>query len=50
VDASFDADDLRGATGVVIRDCNGLFIAASTSKLELVHDVLSVEIHALKQG
>jgi hypothetical protein len=25
VDASFDADDLRGATGVVIHDCNGLF-------------------------
>jgi hypothetical protein len=50
VDASFDANDLRGATGTVIRDCNGLFIAVSTSKLESVHDVLSVEIHALKQG
>jgi ribonuclease HI len=50
VDASFDADDLRGATGAVLRDSNGLFIAASTSKLESVHDVLSAEIHALKQG
>jgi ribonuclease HI len=50
VDASFDDDDLRGATGAVIRDCNGLFIAVRTSKLESVHDVLSAEIHALKQG
>jgi hypothetical protein len=29
VDASFDADDLRGATGAVIRDCNGSFVAAA---------------------
>jgi ribonuclease HI len=50
VDASFDADDLRGATGAIIRDSNGLFIAASTSKVESVHDVLSAVIHALKEG
>jgi hypothetical protein len=47
VDASIDADDLRDATGAIICDCNRLFIAASTSKLKSVHDVLSAEMHAL---
>jgi ribonuclease HI len=50
VDASFDADDLRGATGAVIRDCHGAFLAASRGRLEFVHDAMTAEVHALKQG
>jgi ribonuclease HI len=50
VDASFDADQLRGTTGAVIRDCKGNFVAACNTKLEFVLDVLSAEAHALKQG
>lgn len=50
VDASFDADDLRGTTGAVIRESKGNFVAASNSRIEFVHDSMSAEIHALKQG
>jgi ribonuclease HI len=50
VDASFDADQLMGTTGAVIRDCNGNFIAANNTKLEFAQDVLSAEAHAMKQG
>jgi hypothetical protein len=50
VDASFDADELKGATGAVIRDCTRRFIAAWNTKLDFVQDVLSAEAHAIKQG
>ena len=50
MDASFDADDLRGTTGAVLRDCHGSFIAASSNKLDFVLDAMSAEIAALKQG
>jgi ribonuclease HI len=50
VDASFDADDLQGTTGAIIRDCKGTFVAASNSKIDFIHDVMSAEIHALKGG
>ena len=50
VDASFDADDLRGTTGAVLRDWHGSFIAACNSKLDFVFDALSAETAALKQG
>jgi hypothetical protein len=46
VDASSDADDLRGTTGVVIRDSYENFVVVSNSKLEFVYDVLSVELDA----
>jgi hypothetical protein len=49
-DASFDADELKGATGAVIRDCTGRFIAAGNTKLDFVQDVLLPESHAIKQG
>jgi isoaspartyl peptidase/L-asparaginase-like protein (Ntn-hydrolase superfamily) len=50
VDASFDADQVRGTTGAVIYDYSGNFIAANNTKLEFVQDVLSAEAHAMKQG
>jgi hypothetical protein len=50
VDASFDADQLRGTTGAVIRDWKGNFVAACNTKLDFVIDALSAEAHALKQG
>jgi ribonuclease HI len=50
VDASFDADDLRGATGAIIRDSHGSFVVACSTKLKYVHNAFSAEIHALKQG
>ena len=48
VDASFDADSLRGTTGV-IRDANGKFVAVCNHKLDFVQDVLAAEAHALKR-
>jgi ribonuclease HI len=50
VDASFDADTLKGTTGVVIRDSKGGFIAAANSKIEVALDALSAEAHAIKHG
>jgi ribonuclease HI len=50
VDASFDADNLRGTTGAVVGDYKGHFIAASNTKLDHVLDALSAEVQALKQG
>jgi hypothetical protein len=50
VDASFDADDLRGTTDAIIRGCKGIFVAASNSKIDFVHDVMSAKVHALKRG
>jgi ribonuclease HI len=50
VDASFDMNELCGATGAVLRDSKGSFIAASSCKLEYVFDVLSAETLALKNG
>jgi hypothetical protein len=50
VDTSFDADQLRGTTGAVIRDCKGNFVAACNTKLDFVFDALSAVAHALKQG
>lgn len=50
MDASFDEDNLKGTTGVVVRDSKGKFIAANNSKIDTVLDVLSVEAMALKEG
>jgi hypothetical protein len=50
VDASFDANDLRGTTGAIMRDNIGEFIVASNIKIEHARDVLTVEAIALKQG
>lgn len=50
VDASFDADNLCGTTGAVIRDRKGEFISAKTCKLDVVQDVLSAEAHAPRSG
>jgi hypothetical protein len=50
VDASFVADDLRGATGAIIHDSHGSFVVVCSTKLEYVHNAFSAEIHALKQG
>jgi hypothetical protein len=43
VDASFDEDSLRGATGAVIRESKGQFVAASNRKVEHVVDALSAK-------
>lgn len=50
VDASFDEDNLKGTIGVVARDKKEKFIAAKDSNIALVHDVLSAEAFALKEG
>ena len=50
VDAGFDIDNLKGTTGAVARNHKGQFIAACNSKIEYVHDALSAEVYALKQG
>lgn len=50
VDASFFEDDYSGSCGAIIRDHRGMFIAASTSKLEHVPDIISAEAAALVEG
>jgi hypothetical protein len=50
VDASFDADVLRGITGAVINGSFGNFVVARNSNVEHVHDAMSAQAHAMKQG
>ena len=49
VDASFVEEDNAGSRGTVIRDNNGMFVAAATAKLEHVADVISVEPGELEE-
>ncbi|KAI5006664.1 hypothetical protein ZWY2020_033907 [Hordeum vulgare] len=50
VDASFSEEDNTGSCGAIIRDHRGHFIVTSTSRLEHVVDVVSVEAVALYKG
>lgn len=50
VDASFSEDEHTGSCGAIIRDSGGMFVAASTSKLEHVADIVSAESAALVEG
>ena len=50
VDASFSLDDEVGATGAVIRDDRGFFIAGSNCGLAHVLDASMAEARALRDG
>jgi hypothetical protein len=50
VDASFDADSLRGTTGAVIHDSSGKFVAENKYKFDFVQDVSTTEAYTLKSG
>ncbi|KAK1662852.1 hypothetical protein QYE76_051011 [Lolium multiflorum] len=50
VDAAFDTDSGRGATGVVIRDYTGSFIAAMQTFLPHVVDAPMAEAYAFRDG
>lgn len=50
MDASFSEDDHNGSCGAIIRDCGGMFVVASMSKLEHVADIVSAEVAALVEG
>lgn len=50
IDAAFDSDSGTGATGAVIRDHTGGFIAAAENFLEHVADAPMAEAYALKEG
>lgn len=50
VDASFSEDEHTESCGAIIRDSGGMFVAASTSKLEHVADIVSAESAALVEG
>ncbi|KAK3136312.1 hypothetical protein QOZ80_5BG0431460 [Eleusine coracana subsp. coracana] len=50
VDASFDADPGTGGTGAIIRDSNGVVIAASRRFLAHTVDAAMAEAYALKEG
>jgi ribonuclease HI len=50
VDASFYAEYFSGATGAVIRDDRGGFVAGSCCTLPLVADAASAEARALRDG
>ena len=49
-DASFDNDTCSGATGAVIRDDTGDFIAASSCLIPFVQDATMAEARALRDG
>jgi ribonuclease HI len=50
VDAGFSQDSQSGASGAVIRDDNGRFIAASCCGIEHVNDATMAEARALRDG
>ena len=50
VDAAFDVDLGSGATGAIIRDAAGMFIACCSTTLPSVEDVSTAEALALKNG
>jgi ribonuclease HI len=50
VDASFHEDSSAGATGAVIRDYKGRFVAACSKKLPNVVSVTMAEAMAMKYG
>jgi ribonuclease HI len=50
VDAAFDVDSGKGATGVVIRDCTGGCIACLQTFLPHVVDAPMVEAYAFRDG
>jgi ribonuclease HI len=50
VDASYDENSKTGATGAILRDSKGFFIAASNQFIAYTEDVLSAEAIALKHG
>jgi ribonuclease HI len=50
IDAAFSIDSLSGATGAVIHDDHGIFIAGSCCGLPHVANAASVEARALRDG
>jgi hypothetical protein len=50
VDAAFDEDSRKGATGVVIRDSSGSCIAAMQTFLAHVVDAPMAEAYAFRDG
>jgi ribonuclease HI len=50
VDAAFDVDTGRGATGAIIRDSRGNFVAASCVFTDIAVDATSMEASALLAG
>jgi hypothetical protein len=50
VDASFDENTKTGATGAILRDFKGFFLAASNCFIAYADGVDSAEVIALKQG
>jgi ribonuclease HI len=49
-DGAFCASDYTGATGAIIRDANGAFIAAAARRLNSVASALMAEAEALRDG
>ena len=50
IDAAFDADSYTGATGAVIHDDRGMFIAGSNCGIPSVEDAAMAEARALLDG
>ena len=50
VDASFYPDSCIGATGAVIRDDTGIFIAGSNCGILSISDAPTAEAHVLRDG
>ena len=50
VDASFDIASGTGATGAILRDHSGLFVAASCSNIPFVEEAATAEARGLRDG
>ncbi|CAL4932085.1 unnamed protein product [Urochloa decumbens] len=50
IDGAFDAESFSGATGAVIRNSTGSFVAAAGRRLNSVASVLMAEAEALRDG
>ena len=49
-DAGFDSDGGTGATGAILRDHTGFFVAASCSNIPFVQDAATAEARGLRDG
>ena len=49
-DAGFDSDSGTGATGAILRDHTGFFVAASCSNIPFVQDAATAEARGLRDG
>jgi ribonuclease HI len=50
VDGSFHSDYHAGSTGAIMRDCEGKFVAASSTFLANIDSAVTAEAYAMREG